>query len=60
MIAHDVSIAFTKNNLSDSAKTFAALALKYGNSIKDDFVISYAYKAFYEYYKSKTTGRTLQ
>ena len=53
MIAHDVSIAFTKNNLSDSAKTFAALALKYGNSIKDDFVISYAYKAFYEYYKSK-------
>ena len=53
MIAHDVWIAFTKNNLSDSAKTFAALALKYGNSIKDDFVISYAYKAFYEYYKSK-------
>lgn len=53
MIAHDVSIAFTKNNLADSAKNYASLALKYGNSIKDNFVIGYAYKAFYEYYKSK-------
>ncbi len=53
MIAHDVSIAYTKNNIADSAKQYAALALKYGNSIQHDFVISYAYKAFFEYYKSK-------
>ena len=53
MIAHDVSIAYTKNNIADSAKQYAALALKYGKSIQHDFVISYAYKAFYEYYKSK-------
>ncbi len=53
MIAHDVSIAFTKNNLLDSANQYAALALKYGLSIKNDFVISYAYKAFYAFYKTK-------
>ena len=53
MIAHDVAIAFIKNSLSDSALLYAELALKYGKSIQDNFVTSYAYKAFYEYYKSK-------
>lgn len=53
MIAHDVSISFTKNNLLDSAKVYADLALKYGNEIKDDFVTGYAYKAFYEFYKER-------
>lgn len=52
MIAHDVSISFSKNNLPDSAKNYAALALQYGKSIQNNFVISYAYKAFYEYYKT--------
>jgi signal transduction histidine kinase len=53
MIAHDVSISFTKNNISDSAKNYAALSLKYGSLLNNNFVISYAYKAFFEYYKSK-------
>ena len=53
MIAHDVSISFTKNNLLDSAKQYASLALKYGNVLQDNFVIAYAYKAFYEFYKTK-------
>lgn len=53
MIAHDVAIAFVKNNQPDSARYYAATALKYGNAINDNFVTGYAYKAFYEYYKSK-------
>ncbi len=57
MIAHDVSIAFTKNNSPDSAKKYALLALKSGNSIQNDFVTGYAYKALYEYYKIKKDWR---
>ena len=53
MIAHDVSISFTKNNLLDSAKNYASIALQYGNAIDNDFVIGYAYKAFYEFYKTQ-------
>lgn len=52
MIAHDVAISFTKNSLNDSARKYAELALNYGNSIKDNFIIGYAYKAFYEFYKT--------
>lgn len=51
MIANDVSIAFTKNNLIDSAKQYALLALKNGLLIQNNFVISYAYKAQFEIYK---------
>ncbi|HUM51587.1 MAG TPA: sensor histidine kinase [Chitinophagales bacterium] len=53
MIANDVSIAFTKNNAIDSAKKYASLALKNGQLIKNDFVISYAYKAQFEFNKAQ-------
>ena len=53
MIANDVSIAFTKNNLIDSAKQYALLALKNGQLLQNDFIIGYAYKAQFEFYKAQ-------
>ena len=53
MIANDVSIAFTKNNLIDSAKQYASLALKNGQLLQNNFVIGYSYKAQFEYYKAQ-------
>lgn len=53
MIAHDVSISFTKNKQPDSAKYYATRALQLGQSIRNDFVTGYAYKAFFELYKSE-------
>lgn len=53
MTANDVSIAFTKNNLIDSAKQYASLALKNGQLLQNDFIIGYAYKAQFELYKAQ-------
>lgn len=56
MTANDVSIAFTKNNLIDSAKQYASLALKNGQLLQNDFIIGYAYKAQFELYKAQKNG----
>lgn len=53
MIANDVSIAFAKNNVPDSAIRYAKLALQFGNSIQNDFILGYAYKAFFEQNKAQ-------
>lgn len=53
MTAHDVSVVFTKNKQTDSAYTYAQLAIKYGKIINNNIVLAYANKAMFEYYKAQ-------